>query len=112
MWPGGGVARSGGARRGAEGAQQGPRNQRTLSGIPPEQFLSSADAPRDRADFLAFLNEKNVAYLVVVKKEDSIPSKLFPKECGERIGPFESVMHAVSAFLPTNICLYQANSGE
>ncbi len=83
-----------------------------LSGIPPEQFLSSADAPRDRADFLAFLNEKNVAYLVVVKKEDSIPSKLFPKECGERIGPFESVMHAVSAFLPTNICLYQANGGE
>jgi hypothetical protein len=83
-----------------------------LSGIPPEKFLSSADAPHDRADFLAFLNEKNVEYLVIVKKEDSIPSELFPKECGERIGQFESVMHAVSAFLPINICLYQANGGE
>src|SRR5205807_5578815 len=84
-----------------------------LSGIPPDKFLSSADAPRDRADFLAFLNEKNVEYLVIVKKEDSIPSKLFPwPEYGERIGTFESVMHGYSEFLPTNIWLYRANGGE
>ena len=81
-----------------------------LSGIAPEKFLSSADAPRDRADFLAFLNEKNVEYLVIVKKEDSIPSKLFPwSEYGERVGTFESVMHGYSEFLPTNIQLYRAN---
>lgn len=83
-----------------------------LSGIAPEKFLSSADAPRDRAEFLVFLNEKNVQYLVIVKKEDSIPSNLFPKECGELIGTFESVMHAQSAFLPISICLYQANGQQ
>ena len=72
--------------------------------------MSSADAPRDRADFLAFLNEKNVEYLVIVKKEDSIPSKLFPwSEYGERVGTFESVMHGYSEFLPTNIQLYRAS---
>ena len=80
-----------------------------LSGIPPEKFVSSADAPHDADEFLAFLSEKNVEYLVIVKKEDSIPSELFPwSEYGERIGTFESVMHGHSEFLPTNIQLYQA----
>ena len=84
-----------------------------LSGIPPQKFLSSADAPRDRGDFLTFLSEKNVEYLVIVKREDSIPSKLFPwSEYGERVGIFESVMHGYSEFLPTNIQLYRAHDGE
>ncbi|PYS34701.1 MAG: hypothetical protein DMF75_05755 [Acidobacteria bacterium] len=83
---------------------------RALSGIPPEKFLSSADAPHERYEFLAFLNERNVEYLVIVKKEDSIPSKLFPwSEYGEQIGPFESLMNAHSEFLPMKIWLYRAN---
>jgi hypothetical protein len=84
-----------------------------LSGIPPEKFVSSADAPHDRDEFFAFLDERKVEYLVIVKKEDSIPSKLFPwSEYGERIGIFESVMRSHSEFLPTNIWLYQANGRE
>ena len=81
-----------------------------LSGIPPEKFLTSFDAPRDREGFLNYLKTKNVEYLVFVSNQDSTPVRLFPDlEYGERIGPFEPVMNSHTDFvvLYTNIWLYR-----
>jgi len=39
-----------------------------MSGVPEEKFLTSSDAPRDRAGFLAFLKAKHVEYLVFVNR--------------------------------------------
>ncbi len=79
-----------------------------LSGIPPDKFLTSFDAPRDRQAFLAFLNEKKVEYLVFVSNQDSTSVRLFPwGEYGDRIGPFEPVMNSHTEFLRTNIWLYR-----
>jgi hypothetical protein len=81
---------------------------KVMSGIPAERFLTSADAPRDADGFLAFLKAQNVEWLVVVKKDDSTPSRGFPgAEYGERIGTYESVMESHSKFLPMNIHLYR-----
>ncbi len=63
-----------------------------MSGIPEEKFLTSSDAPRDRAGFLAFLKAKHVEYLVFVSKVDST---------------FEPVMHSRSRFLRMDIWLYR-----
>ena len=82
-----------------------------LSGLSESIFLTSADAPRDREEFLKFLREKNVEYLVFVEKEDSTPSKLFP-ELGNGNGNdlFQPVMHAGARFLPTNVWLYRVRN--
>jgi len=82
-----------------------------LSGLSESTFLTSADAPRDREEFLRFLKEKNVEYLVFVEKEDSTPSKLFP-ELGNGSGNdlFQPVMHAGARFLPTNVWLYRVRN--
>jgi hypothetical protein len=78
-----------------------------LSGLPPEKFLTSFDAPRDREAFLNYVKEKKVEYLVFVSNQDSAPVRLFPDlEYGERIGPFEPVMNSHTEFLRTNIWLY------
>lgn len=79
-----------------------------LSGIAPEKFLISSDAPKDRESFLAFLKEKNVEYLVFIKKVDSTPAKLFPEfenETGNEL--FQPVLHAHARFLRTEIWLYR-----
>jgi hypothetical protein len=79
-----------------------------MSGIPEGRFLTSSDAPRDRADFLAFLKEKNVEYLVFVSKEDSTPAKLFPELKNESANEaFELVMDSRSSFLWMEIRLYR-----
>jgi hypothetical protein len=80
-----------------------------MSGIPSEKFLTSADAPKDRDSFLTFLKTQNVEWLVVVKKDDSTPSRVFPdSEYGERIRNYEPVMESHSNFLPMDIHLYRA----
>lgn len=82
---------------------------RALSGIAPEKFLSSLDAPREREQFLDFLMRENVQYVVVVNKKDSIAAKVFSSQCDERrpISGFGSVMQAHSNFLPMKICVYE-----
>jgi hypothetical protein len=81
-----------------------------MSGIPEQKFLTSSDAPRDRATFLAFLKEKNVEYLVFVNKGDSTPAKLFPElSGGQRVEAFEPVSHSNSRFLRMDIWLYRVN---
>jgi len=79
-----------------------------MSGIPEEKFLTSSDAPRDRAGFLNFLKEKHVEYLVFVRKIDSTPSKLFPElKTGTTTEMFEPVMHSRSRFLRMDLWLYR-----
>jgi hypothetical protein len=81
-----------------------------MSGIPEQKFLTSSDAPRDRAGFLAFLKEKNVPYLVFVNKGDSTPARLFPElSSGQRVEVFEPVMHSNSRFLRMDIWLYRVD---
>ena len=81
---------------------------RTLSGIAPERFLTSSDAPRDREGFLTFLKAQNVAWVVVVKKQDSTPSKEFPSSTsGEPIEGYQRTTASYSSFLPMNIQIYR-----
>src|SRR5207253_1346658 len=79
-----------------------------LSGIPPETFLSSSDAPHDREAFLAYLKEKHVDYLVFVDKEDSTPTKLFPElKNGSDGEMFQPVTRASTTFLRTDISVFK-----
>jgi predicted membrane-bound dolichyl-phosphate-mannose-protein mannosyltransferase len=79
-----------------------------LSGIPPERFVSSTEAPRDPDGFLAYLKQKNVEYLVFVSNQDSTPVRLFPGlEYADSSEVFEPVMNSHSEFLYTNIWLYR-----
>ncbi|PYS24446.1 MAG: hypothetical protein DMF72_05095 [Acidobacteria bacterium] len=82
---------------------------RVLSGISEDKFLSSADAPRERESFLKFLNDQKVEYLVVIEAERSTPFDLYRSaaEYNESIGNYESIMHAHSEFLRTNIHVYR-----
>ncbi len=83
-----------------------------MSGIPPENFVSSSDAPKDREGFLKFLKEKNVEYLVFVTNQDSIPKKLFPDlEYGTNIEPLEPAMHSQSGFMYMNVWVYRVRNG-
>jgi len=79
-----------------------------LSGIPPEKFLTSFDAPRDREAFLNYLKEKNVEYLVFIDKGDSTPAKMFPElKNGTGNELTQPVLHARARFLRTDIWVYR-----
>jgi hypothetical protein len=79
-----------------------------MSGIPEQKFLTSSDAPQDRENFLNYLKEKNVAYLVFVNKGDSTPAKLFPElQDGAGNDLFQPVLHAHARFLRMEIWLYR-----
>jgi hypothetical protein len=79
---------------------------RALSGIPLENFLTSDDAPGDRRAFLKFIKERQVAYLVFIKRSDSIPAQVFPDLESQEPEPFELLMHSYCEFLPTDIWVY------
>jgi len=82
-----------------------------LSGIPIDRFLTSSDAPKDPENFLAFLKEKNVEYLVFIKRIDSTPARLFPElEHGNGIATFEPVINSHSRFMRVNIWLYRVRT--
>ncbi|HVS20508.1 MAG TPA: hypothetical protein VHD88_01605, partial [Pyrinomonadaceae bacterium] len=82
-----------------------------LTGIPPEKFLTSFDAPRDREAFLAYLKEKNVEYLVFVSNQDSTPVRLFPDlEYGDYNQSFEPLMSSHTEFFYTSIWLDRAHA--
>ncbi len=79
-----------------------------LSGIPPEKFLTSFDAPRDREAFLNYLKEKKVEYLVLVSNQDSTPVRVFPElRSGEGNETFQPLMHASTTFLRTELWVYR-----
>lgn len=82
---------------------------RTLSGMSEDRFLTSADAPKARDEFLAFLENQNVDWLVVVIKDDSLPRRLFrdASQYGDPIGPYEVVSDSHSQFLRIHIWIYR-----
>jgi hypothetical protein len=83
-----------------------------MSGIPERKILTSSDAPRDRENFVNYLKEKDVEYLVFVNKEDSTPAKLFQElQNGTGNELFEPVMHSSSRFLRMDIWLYRVQNG-
>jgi hypothetical protein len=84
---------------------------RALSGIASDRFVTSSEIPKDYDGFLAALTEKRVAWAIIAPQPGSTPAQLFPwVEYGEPIGPYEAVMEARSAFLPTNIHVYRRNT--
>jgi hypothetical protein len=84
------------------------RTVQALSGIPPEKFLTSSDAPRDRESFLNYLKEKNVEYLVFIDTGDSTPAKMFPEsKNGKGNELIQPVLHARARFLRTDIWVYR-----
>ena len=81
---------------------------KVLSGISAEKLLSSEDAPRSPDAFLTFLTDKHAEYLIVNEDGRSTPLRLFPwAEYNKRIGDYESIMHAHSEFLETDIHVYR-----
>ena len=82
---------------------------KVLSGIPEERFLSSADAPIDRESFMKFLTERNAEYLIVAETDRSKPFELYRQaaEHSEPIGNYQSIVHAHSEFLRTDIHVYR-----
>jgi hypothetical protein len=84
-----------------------------LSGIPMERFLTSPDAPKDPENFLKYLDEKKVEFVVFVANQDSTPVKVFPNgEYGDPIGSFEPVMNSHSEFMYANIWLYRVRDAS
>jgi hypothetical protein len=83
---------------------------RVLSGIPEEKFVTSANSPHDREGFIEFLNHQKVQYLVLVKPAPS--HAIFTD--GSSIEPpaLDVLMHRRTAFIPTEIWLYQIPASE
>lgn len=79
-----------------------------MSGISPERFVSSSDAPRDREAFVNYMKEKNVEYLVFIHKGDSTLAKLFPElKNGTGNELMKPVLHVRAKFLRTDIWVYR-----
>jgi hypothetical protein len=82
---------------------------RALSGIAEDRFVASADGPKDSVEFLAFLEQQNVEWLVISARPGSTPTNLFPPpESAACIESFEFVTEARSQFLPINVYLYRS----
>ena len=79
-----------------------------MSGIPPEMFVSSSDAPRNREQFLNYFEEQNVEYVVFIDKVDSTLAKLFPElKNGTGNELIQPVLHARARFLRTDIWVFR-----
>ena len=84
---------------------------RVLSHLPPPRFVRSQIAPasawQNVGDFESYLREQQVAYLVFMRVEDSLPAKFFPELTQNRdVGIFQFVTGASSSFGP-DISLYR-----
>ena len=81
-----------------------------MSGIPAERFVTSADAPKDRDAFLAFLKAQRVEWLVVVENQNSTISRELPEsDSGGMIEGYGRTSASHSRFLPTSIWVYRAH---
>jgi len=80
-----------------------------MSGIPTDKFLTSADAPKKRDAFLAFLKAQQVEWVVVVENQASTISRELPEsDSGGMIEGYERTTATHSRFLPTSIWVYRA----
>lgn len=81
---------------------------RALSGIPADRFVTSSGVPRDYKRSPVVWREWNVEWLVITSQSGSFPAPLFQGvEHGKPIGPYESVSHARSQFLPMTLHVYR-----
>jgi hypothetical protein len=84
-----------------------------MSGIAPERFVSSSDAPRGREQFLNYLRDQNVDYVVFIDKVDSTPAKVFPElKNGTGNELIRPVLHARARFLRTDIWVYRSQNRQ
>jgi len=79
---------------------------RVLSGISEEKFVTSAGSSHDREGFIEFLSDQRVRYLVLVK-----PAPTHAIFTDERPS-LDVLMHRRTAFIPTEIWLYQLPESE
>jgi hypothetical protein len=89
-----------------------------LSGLPPDRFRSSlgvpAEARRDRAAFLTYLQQERVTHLVFIRTEDSLPVDFLPElGQGERAatGRFQLITMQPSEFGPP-VWLYRVRESD
>jgi Dolichyl-phosphate-mannose-protein mannosyltransferase len=82
---------------------------RVLSGIPEEKFVTSANSPGARGEFIQFLKEQRVQYLVLVKPA---PTHAISTEGEVNQSAFDLLMHSHTNFIPTDIWLYQPMESE
>jgi hypothetical protein len=79
-----------------------------MSGLPPEKFVSSSDAPRDREGFLNYLKLRRIEFVVFIDKGDSTLAKLFPElQNGMGNELMRPILHARARFLRTDIWVYR-----
>jgi len=81
---------------------------RVLSGVPPDRFIDSTNAPKDRESFLRFLDETGVDYLIVIETERSTPFELFGAvRDGANIPDYDRVMGSRTRFIYTAIHVFR-----
>lgn len=87
---------------------------KVLSGIPEDKFLSSTGTPSDRESLVKFLNDRHIEYVIVSEADRSKPFELsrLAAEYNEPIGNCESIMHAHSEFLKTDIHVYRRTTSR
>lgn len=78
-----------------------------LSGIPIEKFATSATAPKDRQQFLSFLEREDVAYLVLIDDHNSTPYRVMPELGSGSSASHELVAQASAKFLRSHIRIYR-----
>lgn len=79
---------------------------RVLSGITPEHFLTSADAPATPQAFAGFLNSK-VSFLVYANRQGSIAITALPDVESRAPDGYCVALHSQTNFLLTNIWVFQ-----
>jgi len=80
---------------------------RVLSGIPPDKFVDSNTAPKDRQHFLKFLDDSDVDYLVLIEAERSTPFELFGAVPDQgSIGDYTPVAKSRTRFIYTAIQIF------
>jgi len=80
---------------------------RVLSGLPPDRFVDSTTAPKDRQSFLKFLADADVDYLVLIETERSTPFELFGAVPDQgSIGDYTAVARSRTRFIYTAIQIF------
>ena len=83
---------------------------RVLSGIPEEKFVTSANSPTDRPGIIEFLKDQRVQYLVLVKPAPT--HAIFTDASVAKPASLDVLMYRRTAFIPTEIWLYQLSQSE
>lgn len=86
---------------------------RFLSGIPSENLLDASKAPRDPEQFLSYLKENGVEYVVRMNGDTSALTTIFPAEGeGTHTELFQPLMHVTLEHWYTDIRVYRFNTNQ